>query len=57
MDHIRCPKCGARRELVEHVLFKCAAYDFPNNNFLDKLKQGFLPYLFELFFVCKCLIC
>ena len=34
-----CPKCGACKESVEHVLLECASYDTQRENFFDYKKQ------------------
>ena len=41
-----CPNCGVCKDSVEPVLFECT---FPETNFLDCLKQVFLPDAFEAF--------
>ena len=44
-----CPKCGACKESVEHVLLECASYDSQRQHFLDSMKQVLTSEAFEAF--------
>ena len=44
-----CPNCGAYKELIEHVLFECASFDFQRLDFLNYLKMALPPDAFETF--------
>ena len=44
-----CPNCGACKESVEHVLFRCASYDSQRQNFFDYMKQIPTPEAFKAF--------
>ena len=50
------PNCGACKELVEHVFFECASYDFQRLDFLDYLKMVLPPDVFEIFLCGSILI-
>ena len=44
-----CPNCMACKESFEHLLFKCASYDFQRLDFFDFLKTVLLPDAFKSF--------
>ena len=47
------PNCGARNELVEHILFECTSYDSRTQILVDNLKQVLLLDAFEAFLRCN----